>query len=132
MIPNVFPLLTISGLMGLFNITMESNLIILVSITIGIAVDDTLHFTYHLRKCLKQKLGLEKSIKESLNSTLKALVTTTSVFIFSFPTFLLADLKLFVQVGIFILISLVAALLADFLLLPAALVLLSRKNNDSL
>ncbi len=132
MIPNIFPLITISGLMGLFNITMESNLVILVSITIGIAVDDTIHFVFNLKKNMDLGHNVEDSIKYSLKKTLMALVTTTSIFIFSFPTFLFADLKLFVQVGVFILISLVAALLADFLLLPSVMLSFKRTFDDNL
>ena len=120
-LPNILPLLTISGLMGLFNITVESNLVILVCVTMGLSVDDTIHFIYNLKNSLKKGLPLKNSVENSLKETAKALIGTTSVLVFSFPCFLLADLKLFVQVGVFILISLIVALIADFLLLPSLL-----------
>lgn len=132
MLPNIFPLLTISGLMGIFNITMESNLVIMVSIAIGIAVDDTIHFVVKLKRNLSRGLDSQKAIKDALNSTFYALVTTTSVFIICFPTFFLSDLKLFVQIGVFILISFIMALLADFFLLPAVLLHISRRKNDNI
>ncbi len=118
MIPNVFPLLTVSGLMGIFNVTMESNLIILVSITIGIAVDDTIHFMITLRENLKND-PLVVSIKKSMEDTLKALTGTTIILLLCFPVFFLADLRLFVQIGIFLFLSFIAALLGDIVLLSA-------------
>lgn len=128
MVPNIYPLLTISGLMGLFNITMESNLVILVSITIGIAVDDTIHFIFNIIKKRKEGIDISNAVKSTLLKTSKALVGTTSVFLFTFPTFMLADLKLFFQVGFFILLSLFAALMADLFLMPSLLLKLEKRN----
>lgn len=127
-LPNIFPLITISGLMGLFNITMESNLIILVSITIGIAVDDTIHFIVTFRNELKTNTK-QAAIEITIQKTFKALLSTTLIYVLCFPVFLLADLKLFMQMGAFLLLSFIAALAADFFLLPA---LILGKKNDNL
>lgn len=131
MIPNIYPLILISGLMGIFNITMESNLVILISITIGIAVDDTIHIVVKLKDLLSKGFSINKAIEKCLNTTGKALFRTTLIFVFSFPTFLLSELTLFYQAGIFILLSLVSALFADILLLPSLLLILDKAGNDN-
>lgn len=134
MVPNLYPLLLISGLMGIFNITMESNLVILISITIGIAVDDTIHVIVSLQKYLKEGFSLKDALTKCLDSTAPALFRTTLIFVFSFPTFLLSELTLFFQAGIFILLSLLCALLADVLLLPSLLIKLNKlgQKNDNI
>lgn len=131
MLPNVFPILTISGLMGMFRIPLESNLVILVCITIGIAVDDTIHFLTNIIRELKLQRNLKEAVIFSLDEMAKALIGTTAVLIFSFPCFFLADLKLFVQVGIFIAISLLVALIADLILLPALILIFLNKEKNS-
>src|SRR3989339_351959 len=129
MIPNLYPLIFISGLMGLFKITWESNLVILACITLGIAVDDTIHFLFELRRHLQQKQSMEDAIFFSLEESFRALVGTTLVFLLCFPCFLLADLRLFIQVGVLILLSLLVGLMADMLLLPSILMLDFFKKN---
>ena len=122
MIPNLVPLISISGLMGLLGITMESNLVVMVCITIGLAVDDTIHFVYELKKQMDDKTqSFQEALQKSLGNTSRALISTTALFIFSFCCFFLSDLRLFFQAGFFILASLVIALLCDFILLPAIL-----------
>lgn len=127
-LPNLLPLLVISGLMGFFNITIDNNLLILVSITLGISVDDTIHFIYKLRNSMKKE-NIELAIKRTFNSTLYPLLSTTSIFILTFPSFLISDVVLFEQVGFFLMISLITAFLADFFLLPS--ILLFRKKDKA-
>ncbi|OFZ23161.1 MAG: hypothetical protein A2202_08565 [Bdellovibrionales bacterium RIFOXYA1_FULL_36_14] len=131
MLPNLFPILTISGLMGIFRIPLESNLVILVCITIGIAVDDTIHFLTNITRELKLNHNLKQAVISSLDEMAKALIGTTAVLVFSFPCFFLADLKLFIQVGIFIAISLLVALIADLILLPALILTFLNKEKNS-
>ncbi|MBT3586005.1 MAG: MMPL family transporter [Halobacteriovoraceae bacterium] len=119
MLPNLYPLLFIAGLMGLFGLSIEGNLVILVCISFAIAVDDTIHFLWTFQKNLKEGKGHQTSLNLAFTQTSSALLGTTLVFVLSFPCFFLADLKLFIQIGGFVMGALILALLADFLLLPA-------------
>jgi predicted RND superfamily exporter protein len=121
MIPNLYPLVTITGLMGLFGVTMESNLVILVCITLGLCVDDTIHFACGLKEGLKRNLSYEQALRECFHDSSDALIATTLNLVVSFPVFFIGDLRLYTQVGIFILISLIVGLIADFVVFPAVL-----------
>lgn len=118
LIPNIFPIVVISAMMGLLDIKVEGNVVMLICVVMGVAVDDTIHFLYTLRAFKKQGLELMESIRKSYEHNSKALIGTTLVFIVSFPCFLLSDLKLMVQMGAFIILALGFALIADFVLLP--------------
>jgi len=50
MIPNFLPILTTMGIMGLLNIPLDINSLMIGSIAIGIVVDDTVHFMYNNRR----------------------------------------------------------------------------------
>tara|TARA_Y100000590_G_scaffold323369_1_gene366385 strand:- start:109192 stop:111432 length:2241 start_codon:yes stop_codon:yes gene_type:complete len=124
MIPNILPLIFISGSMGILGLKVESNLVLLICISLGIAVDDTIHFLWAMKRSLSQEQNLKSSVLKAFEETSDALLGTTLVFVLSFPTFFLADLKLFRQMGIFIMMALLIALLADFIILPALFSLL--------
>ncbi len=128
LVPNLLPLLVISGFMGIFDITIDNNLLILVSITLGISVDDTIHFIYKLKENLEIS-NLEMAIKNTVNATLYPLLSTTSIFLLTFPSFLLSDVVLFEQVGFFLMASLLTAFVADFFLLPSVLLIISKKDK---
>ncbi|MCB0420628.1 MAG: MMPL family transporter [Bdellovibrionales bacterium] len=118
MIPNILPLLFIGGFMGLFSVDVESNLVLMVCITLGISVDDTIHFIYSFQRHRRNWSSLESAVLHTLDDTSGALVGTTMVFVLSFPCFFLAEVKLYVQAGIYVILSLLVALVADLFLLP--------------
>lgn len=120
LIPNIVPLLFIGGLMGFLGVPLETNVVLLVCVTIGVAVDDTIHFLYPLYKNMHSgKYKTEESIRITFEETSKALLGTTFVLVLSFPCFFFADLKIYTQTGVFVMLSLLLALVADLLLLPA-------------
>lgn len=133
LLPNIIPLLLIGGLLSLLNMPMDSNLVLMVCITLGIAVDDTIHFLWALKHQLNEQTRtqlpeLKNAILKAFDKTSKALLGTTLIFTLSFPCFFLADLKIFYQVGTFVILSLIFALAADFLLLPALLLTISKNK----
>jgi len=123
MIPNTLPILFMVGLMGMFNLKVESTLVMLICITIGISVDDTIHFLYVVKDRMKKGAELSAAILESYRETGKALIGTTTVIVLTFPCLMIGELKIIFQMGIFIMLSLIFALLADFILLPALLLI---------
>ncbi|MAZ47875.1 MAG: hypothetical protein CME65_04890 [Halobacteriovoraceae bacterium] len=124
-IPNIFPLIFIGGILSFAGLTVDSNLVLMICISLGIAVDDTIHFLYSLKSNLAHH-NMRTSLESAFKSTSKALLGTTLIFALSFPCFFLADLKIFYLSGGFIILSLIFALAADLLLLPAILSLKSR------
>lgn len=121
MIPNTLPVLFMVGLMGLFDLKVESTLVMLICITIGVSVDDTIHFLYVVKKRIKEGAQLSNAILDSYRETGKALIGTTTVIVLTFPCLMIGEMKIIFQMGIFIMLSLIFALLADFILLPALL-----------
>lgn len=127
LIPNIFPLVFIGGIIALSGLSIDSNLVLMICVSFGIAVDDTIHFLYALKLELKQK-SLKPAIASAFNKTNKALFGTTLIFSLSFPCFFLADLKIFYLSGGFIVLSLIFALAADLFLLPAIFALKTRSE----
>lgn len=131
MLPNLFPLLFICGFLNLLGMTIDSNLVLMICITLGIAVDDTIHFLWALKKRADKSSDMKENIRGAFASTSKALLATTMIFSLSFPAFFFADLKIFYQVGSFVILSLLFALAADFLLLPSLFLIFEKTSSDS-
>ena len=84
----------------------------LTCILIGIAVDDTIHFLWAMKKA--NGISPQEKIQQSYHQTAGALIQTTLLFVVAIPCFLLMELKLFVQIGTLLSLVFIAALLADY------------------
>lgn len=120
-IPNILPLVTCGGLMHLLGMNVDYNLIVLVAIIFGIAVDDTTHFIFYLLKDYRRTGDLDDALAYSLKKTSVALISTTFIFSLTLPAFFLTDISMFSQVAIILILSLVLGLSGDMFVLPALL-----------
>ncbi len=119
MIPNFFPLILVAGLMGLFEIPVENNLVVLICIILGIAVDDTIHFILAVQKHMKSSSFRVNELSQIFNNTGRALILTTFTFIILLPCLLFTQLIIFQHISLFLMVALIGALAADLILLPA-------------
>jgi predicted RND superfamily exporter protein len=130
LIPNILPLVAVGGLMKALDMTVDYNLIVLVAIIFGIAVDDTTHFIYYLLKKLRQTGNMNEAVSYSLQETSVSLVSTTFIFTLTMPTFFLTDILMFSQVALILVLSLILGLCGDMFVLPA--LLYSKRMNKNL
>lgn len=122
-LPNIFPIVFVLGLMGYGKFYLNVATSIIASIAIGIVVDDTIHFFSHFRYELGILGDREKAMKQALRRVGKALVATSVVLTLGFSIFLLSDSKILMDFGILSCAAIAMALLGDLFIGP---VLLSR------
>ena len=96
------------------------------SIAIGLSVDDTVHFMYHYKQYRVQGLNNEEAITQTLNNSGRAMLITSSVLASGFFIFTASSMNNLFFFGIFTGLTIILALLADFLLAPALLVKLHK------
>jgi uncharacterized protein len=121
LIPNLFPLLMIAGIMGFFGIDMKVSTSIIFTIAFGIAVDDTIHFLSKLRGELAKGKSMLYALKRTYLSTGKAIIITTIILCGGFLTLIASDFRGTFYIGLLISLTLLFAVLADLLLLPVLL-----------
>ena len=80
MIPNFLPILVGLGVMGMLGLPLDAMSILVVSIAIGLAVDDTAHFMNNFRRYHLIDGDVRLAVEKPLTSTGKALLLTTIVF----------------------------------------------------
>jgi predicted RND superfamily exporter protein len=128
MIPNFLPILTTMGIMGLLNIPLDINSLMIGSIAIGIVVDDTVHFIYNFQKYYERTSNPYEAVQETLLGTGRALLITSLVLCTGFFILMFASLNHLVNFGFFTGITILIALAADFFLMPAIMVLMSSSD----
>ncbi len=123
MIPNVFPVLISLGLMGFAGVYMSIPLMIFSPIIIGVAVDDTIHFFTRYRREFNRTGTYEEALKATLSTVGRPIMFTTMTLVIGFSVFGLSDMYNVTQFGLLAAFAFLWALLADFFLAPAMMLL---------
>ena len=126
MIPNITPILIMLGVMGALSFPMDAFTMMVGSIAIGLAVDDTIHFMHNFRRYYEEKGDPVWAVQETLHTTGRAMLVTTVVLSIGFFIFMFADMKNIFNFGFLTGITIIMALLSDYFIAPALMVLANK------
>ena len=121
MVPNVIPLAFTLGFMGLAGITLRTSTLIIFAISLGIAVDDTIHYITRFREEVRRTGDYTGSMHRTLRTAGRAIVLTTLIMISGFIVFLSSNFKASKDFGLLASVTLGTALLGSLLFLPVTL-----------
>ncbi|MYG50814.1 MAG: MMPL family transporter [Rhodospirillaceae bacterium] len=124
LIPNFVPAAMALGLWGYAVGAVGNAAAVVTAIAFGIIVDDTIHFMTKYVGARKRGLLPSESVQSAFGSVGKALVTTTIVFGLGFLVFGASGMTTNQALGMLVGMTVVIALLADFLFLPPLLMAL--------
>ena len=122
MIANLAPILAILGLMGHVGMKLDYLRLLLATIAIGIAVDDTIHLLHRYRVEFGKIGDYSIALKSTLLGVGPALITTTAILFVSFSTYLYSSMTVMASFGSLLSGAVFLALIADLFLLPAMIV----------
>ncbi len=128
-IPNVFPLIIIAGIMGFVGIELKSATSLVFSIAFGIATDDTIHFISRLKIELGYGKSLIYAFKRTYFETGKPIILTTFILIGGFMSLMLSDFNSTFYFGFLVCITVIIAVISDLFLLPVLLFLIYGKKK---
>jgi hypothetical protein len=131
LLPNLIPIGVAFGIWGLFVGQVGMALSIVTGMTLGIVVDDTVHFlSKYLRARREQGLSSEDAVRYAFSTVGTALVITSLVLILGFGVLALSHFQLNSGMGQLTAIVIVVALVADFLLLPPIIMKFGESKNE--
>lgn len=131
-ITNILPLCITSGLMGYLGIPLKPSTILVFSIAFGISVDNAIQFMAKYRHDLNQNNGkIKKSVSSALRETGISTFYTSIVLIFGFAIFTLSSFGGTVALGGLISCTLLFAMFANLLVLPALVLTFEKKTVKS-
>ncbi len=130
LVPNFVPAILGFGAWGALVGNIGMSLSVVVGMTLGIVVDDTVHFlTKYIRARREQGLDAEGAIRYAFHSVGTALVTTTIILVIGFSVLSFSPFRLNSWMGQLTAIVISFALIADFILLPALLLTFDGKSR---
>lgn len=132
LIPNLVPAGMAFGIWGMLVGEVGLALSVVTGMTLGIVVDDTVHFlSKYLYARRQRQADTEAAIRYAFNNVGQALWVTTLVLAAGFMVLAQSSFKVNADMGLLAAVTIVIALIMDFLLLPSLLLLLERKKSGS-
>lgn len=129
MIPNLVPAAMGFGVWGLFVGEVGLALSIVTTMTLGIVVDDTVHFlSKYLRAKREHGYSAEEAVRYAFKHVGRALLTTSVVLVAGFLVLSQSHFELNAGMGMLTSIIITLALMADFFFLPPLLMKLEKKS----
>ncbi len=122
MVPNLTPVLLVLGYMGWQGMFLDYYRLLLATIAIGIAVDDTVHLVERMRREYMACGDYSLALQRSLAGVGPALVYTSIILVICFLVLLGSNAQVIADFGVSLAAITLAALVADLFLMPALLI----------
>jgi len=123
LIPNLVSALCVLGLLGIFQIALDLMTITIAAISVGIAVDDTIHYVHRFKTEWQKKQHYRSAVFSAHQSIGKAMYYTSITISIGFVVMMFSQFTPTVYFGVFTALAMLIALIANLTLLP---ILLSR------
>lgn len=133
LIPNALPILSAFGLWALMFGEIGFSVAAVAAISLGIVIDDTVHFlTKYMRARRESGFSAADSIRYAFETVGVAIIVNTVVLSAGFMMLVFSAFKINMEMGLLTSMSIVFALILDFLFLPAFLLLLARFSGEQI
>ena len=131
LIPNILPLIASFGLWGYLIGNVGFGASAVAATTMGIIVDDTIHFMTKYRKARTDGSNAEDAVRYAFRNVGRAMITTTIVLASGFFVFTASGFEANWTVGLLVFFILILAVSTDLLMLPPLLMVIDRKSCGS-
>ena len=130
-IPNFLAAFFILGIIGLLNIPLDMMTITIAAITIGIAVDNSIHYIYRFKEEFKKIKNYDKTLDRCHSTVGIAILNTSITIVFGFSILILSNFIPTIYFGIFTGIAMLLAMISVLTLLPRLLLIYKPFGKDT-
>lgn len=132
LIPNLIPLIITAGIMGFFGIPLKPSTILIFSIALGIASDQTIYFMTRYREDLRRTdWTISRIVSDTLKETGVSMIYVALILFFGFGIFIASTFGGTVALGLLLSITLLVAMISNIILLPSLLLTLEKRINKA-
>ena len=131
-IPNILPATLVLGFMGLKSIPLDLMTITIAAISVGIAVDNTIHYIIRFKREFAQNGNYSEAIKICHGSIGKAMYYTSSIIVIGFSILSLSNFIPTIYFGLLTGLAMLTALFASLTLLPALLIIFKPLGKENI
>jgi len=132
-VPNFMAAFLILGIIGMLRIPLDMMTITIAAITIGIAVDNSIHYIYRFREEFKNIKNYNKTLEKCHNTVGVAILNTSITIIFGFSILVLSNFIPTIYFGVFTGIAMLLAMISVLTLLPKLILIVKpfgQENRD--
>ncbi|MDC2987095.1 MMPL family transporter [Candidatus Pelagibacter bacterium] len=122
-VPNFIAAFFILGIIGLIGIPLDMMTITIAAITIGIAVDNSIHYIYRFKEEFKKINNYNKTLDRCHNTVGIAILNTSITIVFGFSILVLSNFIPTIYFGIFTGIAMLLAMISVLTLLPKLIII---------
>ena len=123
-VPNFIAAFFILGIIGLLGIPLDMMTITIAAITIGIAVDNSIHYIYRFKEEFNNIKDYNQTIKVCHSTVGKAILNTSITIVFGFSILVLSNFIPTIYFGVFTGIAMLLAMISVLTLLPSLILLI--------
>jgi predicted RND superfamily exporter protein len=117
-VPNFMAAFFILGIIGLLGIPLDMMTITIAAITIGIAVDNSIHYIYRFKEEFQKIKNYNETVDRCHNTVGVAILNTSITIVFGFSILVLSNFIPTIYFGVFTGIAMLLALISVLTLLP--------------
>ena len=129
-VPNFMAAFFILGIIGLLGIPLDMMTITIAAITIGIAVDNSIHYIYRFREEFQKIKNYNETVDRCHNTVGVAILNTSITIVFGFSILVLSNFIPTIYFGVFTGIAMLLALISVLTLLPKLILVLKPFGNE--
>ncbi|MEZ8349825.1 RND family transporter [Vibrio splendidus] len=131
LVPNIAPAIIGFGLWALISGEINLGLSVVVTLTLGIVVDDAVHFLSKYQRARLEGQSAEEAVRYAFHTVGRALWITTVVLVAGFSVLAMSSFRLNSDMGLLSAIVIFIALVVDFILLPSLLMIFDKQTHYS-
>ena len=128
-VPNFMAAFLILGIIGLLGIPLDMMTITIAAITIGIAVDNSIHYIYRFKEEFKKIKNYDKTLEKCHNTVGIAILNTSITIVFGFSILVLSNFIPTIYFGVFTGIAMLLAMVSVLTLLPKLILVVKPFGN---
>ena len=128
-VPNFMAAFLILGIIGLMGIPLDMMTITIAAITIGIAVDNSIHYIYRFKEEFKKNNNYNETLKKCHDTVGVAILNTSITIVFGFSILVLSNFIPTIYFGIFTGIAMLLAMISVLTLLPKLILVVKPFGN---
>jgi len=128
-VPNFMAAFLILGIIGLLGIPLDMMTITIAAITIGIAVDNSIHYIYRFKEEFKKIKNYNKTLEKCHDTVGVAILNTSITIVFGFSILVLSNFIPTIYFGVFTGIAMLLAMISVLTLLPKLILVVKPFGN---
>ena len=129
--PNLMAALFVLGGMGVAGIPLDMMTITIAAITIGIAVDNSIHYIYRFKEEFSKLKDYNKTLKTCHSTVGVAILNTSITIVFGFSILVLSKFIPTIYFGMFTGLAMLLAMISVLTLLPALILIVKPFGKDA-